>query len=122
MAEEYKLFPVYKEEFHHVFTEHRDDPEFGTLMIRMKVVNANGESAMDVDQWDAASTFPSSTSFHRLTMIAQMYTSHLHLKSVDEQAIHSQLRGCPLVSDIPKIAGTFLIRIFVVDILRCVGI
>jgi len=55
MAEEYKLFPVYKEEFHQVYAEHQNHPEFGPLMLRMKVVNVNGESAMDDDQWDAAS-------------------------------------------------------------------
>jgi mRNA (guanine-N7-)-methyltransferase len=55
MAAEYKLHPVYKEEFHDVFSEHREHPEFGPLMVRMKVVDANGESSMDEDQWEAAS-------------------------------------------------------------------
>ena len=53
MAAEYKLFPVYKEEFHHVFQEHQE--HYKPLMVRMKVVNDNGESAMDEDQWEAAS-------------------------------------------------------------------
>ena len=56
MADEHGLFPVYKEEFHHIFTEHRDHPEFGPLLLHMNVVDRNGESAMDLDQWDAAST------------------------------------------------------------------
>jgi hypothetical protein len=55
MADEHGLILVYKEEFHHVFTEHRDHPEFGPLLVRMKVVDSKGESAMDFDQWDAAS-------------------------------------------------------------------
>jgi mRNA (guanine-N7-)-methyltransferase len=55
MAEEYKLYLTYKEEFHQVFEEHQEHPEFGPLMERMKVVDSNGESSMDEDQWEAAS-------------------------------------------------------------------
>jgi len=55
MAEEYGLSLEYKEEFHQVFEEHQEHPEFGPLMVRMKVVDSNGESAMDEDQWEAAS-------------------------------------------------------------------
>ncbi|KAJ7219098.1 mRNA capping enzyme-domain-containing protein [Mycena pura] len=57
MAAEYGLHPVYKEEFHHIFSEHRDHAEFGPLMVHMKVVDANGESAMDEDQWEAANIY-----------------------------------------------------------------
>ncbi|GLB35337.1 putative class I-like SAM-binding methyltransferase superfamily, mRNA cap 0 methyltransferase family protein [Lyophyllum shimeji] len=57
MAAEYDLYPVYKEEFHQVFAEHREHEEFGPLMVRMKVVDANGESAMDEDQWEAANIY-----------------------------------------------------------------
>ncbi|TFK42896.1 mRNA capping enzyme-domain-containing protein [Crucibulum laeve] len=57
MAAEYKLYPIYKEEFHQVFEEHQEHPEFGPLMVRMKVVDANGESAMDEDQWEAANIY-----------------------------------------------------------------
>jgi mRNA (guanine-N7-)-methyltransferase len=57
MAAEYGLHVVYKEEFHDVFSEHREHAEFGPLMVKMKVVDANGESAMDEDQWEAASGF-----------------------------------------------------------------
>ena len=53
MAAEYKLFPIYKEEFHHVFQEHQE--HYKPLMVRMKVVDDNGESSMDEDQWEAAS-------------------------------------------------------------------
>ncbi len=58
MASDYKLDILYKKEFHQVFEENQDDPEFGPLMVRMKVVDANGESSMDEHQWEAASTFP----------------------------------------------------------------
>ncbi|KAH9932160.1 guanine-N(7)-methyltransferase [Amylocystis lapponica] len=55
MAAEYGLHPVYKKEFHEVFEEHHEHPEFGPLLVRMKVVDANEESQMDEDQWEAAS-------------------------------------------------------------------
>lgn len=56
MAAEYDLQLLYKEEFHDVFSEHRDHPEFGPLMVRMRVMDVNGESSMDEDQWEAASS------------------------------------------------------------------
>lgn len=43
-------------EFHEVFAENREHREFGPLLEKMKVVNAKGESQMDEDQWEAAST------------------------------------------------------------------
>lgn len=55
MATEYGLQLKYKEEFHAVFEEHQEHPEFGPLMVRMKVVEQNGESSMNEDQWEAAS-------------------------------------------------------------------
>lgn len=57
MASEYRLSPIYKEEFHQVFEEHQEHPEFKPLLERMKVVDADGASAMDEDQWEAASAF-----------------------------------------------------------------
>lgn len=57
MAKEYGLELKYREEFHEVFAEHQEHPEFGPLMVRMKVVESNGESSMDEDQWEAASTY-----------------------------------------------------------------
>ncbi|KAF8232361.1 guanine-N(7)-methyltransferase [Tricholoma matsutake] len=57
MAEEYGLSVEYKEEFHQVFEEHREHSEFGPLMVRMKVVDSEGESAMDEDQWEAANLY-----------------------------------------------------------------
>ena len=63
MASEYRLRLLYKEEFHDVFAEHHEHPEFGQLLQRMKVVDSEGESQMDEDQWEAAST--SSMALHR---------------------------------------------------------
>jgi len=57
LAAEYGLHPTYKEEFHDVFSENREHPEFGPLMVRMKVVDSNGESSMDEDQWEAANIY-----------------------------------------------------------------
>ena len=38
-----------------MFEEHQEQPEFAALLQRMRVVDANGESQMDEDQWEAAS-------------------------------------------------------------------
>ncbi|KAF5331166.1 hypothetical protein D9619_005979 [Psilocybe cf. subviscida] len=57
MAADYGLHLVYKEEFHQVFEEHQDHPEFKPLLVRMKVVDNEGASAMDEDQWEAANIY-----------------------------------------------------------------
>ncbi|TFK26413.1 hypothetical protein FA15DRAFT_293491 [Coprinopsis marcescibilis] len=57
LAAEYGLYPKYKEEFHQVFSENQEVPEFKNLMIRMKVVDADGGSSMDEDQWEAANIY-----------------------------------------------------------------
>ena len=44
-------------EFHEVFAENQEHADFGPLLQRMKVVDANGESQMDEDQWEAASEY-----------------------------------------------------------------
>lgn len=66
LAAEYGLHPVYKREFHDVFDEFREHAEFEPLLQRMKVVDQNGETDMDEDQWEAASAYslslPSSSS------------------------------------------------------------
>ncbi len=56
LADEYDLVPVYVKEFHEVFAENEEHAEFGPLLQNMKVVDSNGESQMDEDQWEAAST------------------------------------------------------------------
>ena len=55
LAAEYGLHPLYKREFHDVFDEFREIPEFKDLLTRMKVVDRNEETDMDEDQWEAAS-------------------------------------------------------------------
>ena len=67
MAADYKLELIYKKDFHEVFLEHQKDPEFGPLMVRMKVKDANGESAMDEAQWEAASVSPLNLFFYMLS-------------------------------------------------------
>ena len=52
-------------EFHELFDENREVPEFQSLLQRMKVMDENGESQMDEDQWEAASEF--SFTIHHLT-------------------------------------------------------
>lgn len=55
LAAEYGLYLRYKKEFHEVFSENQKHRDFGPLLQHMKVVDANGESQMDEDQWEAAS-------------------------------------------------------------------
>lgn len=69
MAADYGLHLVYKEEFHQVFEEHQDHPEFKPLLVRMKVVDNEGASAMDEDQWEAASELLCLRSSTRLLLI-----------------------------------------------------
>ncbi|THH09356.1 hypothetical protein EW145_g2067 [Phellinidium pouzarii] len=57
LASEYHLRLLYKEEFHDVYAEHCEHPEFGPLLQRMKVVNSSGESQMNEDQWEAANVY-----------------------------------------------------------------
>jgi len=57
LAEEYNLYPVYKKEFHEVFEEFQEHKEFRSLLQKMNVVDANGETEMDEDQWEAANIY-----------------------------------------------------------------
>jgi len=38
-----------------VYAENHERPEFKDLLIKMKVIDPQGVSAMDEDQWEAAS-------------------------------------------------------------------
>jgi mRNA (guanine-N7-)-methyltransferase len=40
-----------------VYAENHERPEFKDLLIKMKVIDPQGVSAMDEDQWEAASKF-----------------------------------------------------------------
>ena len=55
MAQEYGLDLVYYAKFDDVFLEEKENPEFAQLMTRMNVINAEGESDMDEEMWEAAS-------------------------------------------------------------------
>lgn len=57
LAQEYDLNLIYREEFHDVFNNHNNHPEFGPLMVQMRVMDSNRESAMDEDQWEAANLY-----------------------------------------------------------------
>ncbi|TDL27593.1 guanine-N(7)-methyltransferase [Rickenella mellea] len=57
LAAEYDLHPLYKAEFHDVFAEHNEHNEFKPLLERMHVVDKNGESQMDEEQWEASNVY-----------------------------------------------------------------
>jgi len=56
LAAEYGLRLLYKKEFHEIFAEEQDHKEYGPLLTRMKVRTPEGDSDLDEDQWEAAST------------------------------------------------------------------
>ncbi|KAI9510407.1 mRNA capping enzyme-domain-containing protein [Russula earlei] len=57
IAAEFGLHPLYRKEFHEVFEEFQEHHEFKPLLQRMNVVDANGETEMDDDQWEAANIY-----------------------------------------------------------------
>lgn len=57
VAAEYGLYPTYVKEFHEVFADNEDHSEYGPMLQHMRVVDANGESHMDEDQWEAANIY-----------------------------------------------------------------
>jgi mRNA (guanine-N7-)-methyltransferase len=46
---------IYKKGFNEILTEEQSSRDFGPLLAKMGVVNAEGGSNMDEDQWEAAS-------------------------------------------------------------------
>jgi mRNA (guanine-N7-)-methyltransferase len=60
LAAEYGLQLVYKKAFNEILSEEQSSRDFGPLLAKMGVLNAEGASNMDGDQWEAASK---STSF-----------------------------------------------------------
>lgn len=86
IAAEYKLELLYKKEFHEVFSENQEDPEFQPLLVRMKVVDKDGESSMDEAQWEAASTLFGPLSFHVIQYLSffQISTSPSPSKNDNE--------------------------------------
>ncbi|KAH9977278.1 mRNA capping enzyme-domain-containing protein [Lactifluus volemus] len=57
LAAEYGLHLLYRKEFHEVFEEFQDHPEFKPLLQKMNVVDGNGETEMNDDQWEAANIY-----------------------------------------------------------------
>lgn len=99
MADEYGLVPVYVKEFHEVFAENEDHKEFGPLLQNMRVVDANGESQMDEDQWEAASAL-SALIVHvtcRSCLHQQTFISRLHSRSGLASWLSVRYTGIPLV-------------------------
>ncbi|BGP13631.1 hypothetical protein JCM10213_007807 [Rhodosporidiobolus nylandii] len=54
LAAEYGLSCVYSEAFQNIFIDEQDDPQFKQLLLRMKVMDEEGNAEMDEDQLDAA--------------------------------------------------------------------
>lgn len=65
LALQYGLHLLYKEEFQEIYNREHGHPEYGPLLEKMKVVDADGTSQMDEDQWEAASAYstPSTSTF-----------------------------------------------------------
>jgi len=62
-----------------MFTEFSDHSEFGPLMTRMQVVDGQGDSKMDEEQWEAASE--SNVMYRRaLADTASRYLHWIHLR------------------------------------------
>jgi mRNA (guanine-N7-)-methyltransferase len=57
MAAQYRLYPVFKKEFHEVFEENREHRDFKQLMVRMNVCDATGASSMEDEEWEAVSKY-----------------------------------------------------------------
>lgn len=56
LASEYGLRLVYRKAFNEILSEEKDTRDFGPLLGKMGVINPEGVSNMDEDQWEAAST------------------------------------------------------------------
>jgi len=57
LAEEHGLQLLERKEFHDIFTEQQNHKDYGPLLKRMKVVDDQGDSQMDEDQWEAANIY-----------------------------------------------------------------
>ena len=57
LAAEYGLSLSYKKTFSEVLQEEQSSRDFGPLLSKMGVVDEYGQSAMDANQWEAASEF-----------------------------------------------------------------
>ncbi|KAL1410321.1 mRNA cap guanine-N7 methyltransferase [Vanrija albida] len=57
LAREYGLELIYKKTFNDILQEEQSSNEYGPLLGRMGVINEEGESSMDSDQWEAANLY-----------------------------------------------------------------
>lgn len=57
LAREYGLELVYQKTFNDILQEEQSSRDFGPLLGKMGVINEDGESAMDTDQWEAANLY-----------------------------------------------------------------
>jgi len=57
LALQYGLHLLYKEEFQEIYNQEHGHPEYGPLLEKMKVIDADGASQMDEDQWEAANIY-----------------------------------------------------------------
>ena len=55
LAAEYGLRLLYHSDFHTVFMNEQETPEFAQLLRRMKVMNDDGSTDLTGDQWEATS-------------------------------------------------------------------
>jgi hypothetical protein len=58
LASEYGLHLVYKKSFSEILDEEQTSRDFGPLLAKMGVLDQQGVSNMDEDQWEAASKSP----------------------------------------------------------------
>lgn len=90
VAEDYGLYPIYKEEFHSIYEQEAKEPEYAGLLKTMKVVDQNGESAMDEEQWEAASMLSFFVILGLGIQVAdwgQTCTWHLHLRNGNDKTV-----------------------------------
>lgn len=66
LALELGLHLVERKEFHEIFMDERDHRDYGALLKKMRVVDDDGESQMDEDQWEAASECSTNFYMHRI--------------------------------------------------------
>lgn len=90
LAEEYQLVLRYRKEFHDMYTEFSEHSEFGPLMTRMQVIDGQGESKMDEEQWEAASEYDLS----RHTVLANVAPRYLHWVYLRETIVVSSSPLC----------------------------
>ena len=79
LAQTFGLHLLYKREFHEVFQDEQENPEFKSLLHRMKVVDAQGASSMTEEQWEAASTSTYTQFLFALTRFLPRYLRRLRV-------------------------------------------